>query len=758
MKQRQAAWVHILCCLSCINYNIQMKKALIYILCLLETIGNLSAKDRNKMPLYKDATVPVEKRIDDLISRMTLEEKIMQLNQYTLGQNNNINNIGEEVKNIPAEIGSLIYFDMNPQLRNDMQKKAIEKSRLGIPIIFGYDVIHGFRTVYPISLAQACSWNPDLVKQACAVAAQEARMSGVDWVFSPMIDVAHDPRWGRVAEGYGEDSYTNGVFAVASVQGYQGSDMSAKDKVAACLKHYVGYGASEGGRDYVYTEISAQTLWDTYLLPYEMGVKAGAATLMSSFNNISGIPGSANYYTMTEILKKRWGHKGFVVSDWGAVQQLIAQGLSPDKKDAALCAFNSGLEMDMMSHAYDHHMKELVEEGKVSTKQIDEAVRRILRLKFHLGLFENPYTQRIPENQRFFLPRSMEIASQLAEESMVLLKNENDILPITGKKNIAVIGPMAKNNKDLLGSWSGHGKSEDVEILYDGLKEEFSSKAEVRYAEGCKLDGEDKSNFDEALNLAQWADIVVLCLGEQKEWSGENASRSSIALPKIQEELVYEVKKSGKPIVLVLSNGRPLELNRLEPLSDAILEIWQPGINGARAMAGILSGRINPSGKLAITFPYSAGQIPIYYNRRKSGRRGSQGLYQDITSEPLYPFGYGLSYTDFHYGPLSPSVTKVKRGEKLSVRVSVTNIGHRDGLETVHWFISDPYCSITRPEKELKYFEKQMIKAGETKDFVFNIDLERDFGFVDTDGKRFLENGEYEIIVKNQKIRVELTD
>lgn len=735
-----------------------MEKVLICVLCLLEIACHLSAKDKNDTPLYKVATVPVEKRIDDLISRMTLEEKIMQLNQYTLGQNNNINNVGEEVENIPAEIGSLIYFDMNPQLRNDMQKKAVEKSRLGIPIIFGYDVIHGFRTVYPISLAQACSWNPDLVKQACAVAAQEARMSGVEWVFSPMIDVAHDPRWGRVAEGYGEDPYTNGVFATATVHGYQGSNLSDGNRVAACLKHYVGYGASEGGRDYVYTEISAQTLWDTYLLPYEMGVKAGAATVMSSFNNISGIPGSANYYTMTEVLKKRWGHEGFVVSDWGAIQQLMTQGLSPDKKDAALRAFNSGLEMDMMSHAYDHHMKELVEEGNISIMQIDEAVRRVLRLKFCLGLFENPYTRVVPEKQRFLLSHSMEIASQLAEESMVLLKNDNHILPIAGKKKIAVIGPMAKNNEDLLGSWCGHGKSKDVEMLYNGLKKEFSQNTELRYAEGCRLDGQDKSNFNEALNLAQWADVVVLCLGEKKGWSGENASRSSIALPQIQEELAYEVKKAGKPVILVLSSGRPLELNRLEPLCDAILEIWQPGIAGARAMAGILSGRINPSGKLAITFPYSTGQIPIYYNRRKSGRRGTQGLYQDITSEPLYSFGYGLSYTDFRYGLLKPSTTKVKRGEKLSVRVAVTNVGHRDGAETVHWFISDPYCSITRSEKELKYFEKQVIKVGETKEFVFDIDLERDFGFVNSDGKRFLENGEYEIIVKDQKIKIELTD
>ena len=733
------------------------KRVLVYGLCLLGTVCTLSAKDKKGGALYKNAKAPIEKRVDDLLSRMTLEEKVMQLNQYTLGRNNNVNNVGEEVKKVPAEIGSLIYFEANPELRNNMQKKAMEESRLGIPIIFGYDAIHGFRTVYPISLAQACSWNPDLVEQACAVSAQEARMSGVDWTFSPMIDVARDPRWGRVAEGYGEDPYANGVFGAASVRGYQGDNMSSENRGAACLKHYVGYGASEAGRDYVYTEISKQTLWDTYLLPYEMGVKAGAATLMSSFNDISGVPGSANPYTMTEILKNRWRHDGFIVSDWGAIEQLKNQGLAATKKEAAWHAFTAGLEMDMMSHAYDRHLKELVEEGKVSMAQVDEAVRRVLLLKFRLGLFERPYTPVTTEKERFLRPQSMDIAARLAAESMVLLKNENNVLPLTDKKKIAVIGPMAKNGWALLGSWRGHGKDTDVAMLYDGLAAEFAGKAELRYALGCNTQGENREGFAEALEAARWSDVVVLCLGEMMTWSGENASRSSIALPQMQEELAKELKKAGKPVVLVLVNGRPLELNRLEPVSDAILEIWQPGVNGALPMAGILSGRINPSGKLAMTFPYSTGQIPVYYNRRKSGR-GHQGFYKDITSDPLYPFGHGLSYTEFKYGTVTPSATKVKRGEKLSAEVTVTNIGARDGAETVHWFISDPYCSITRPVKELKHFEKQLIKAGETKTFRFDIDLERDFGFVNEDGKRFLETGEYNIHVLGQSVKIELID
>lgn len=719
-------------------------------------IVGLAACSNSGEVLYKDASAPVEKRVDDLLSRMTLHEKVMQLNQYTFGKNTNINNIGETVGNIPPEIGSLIYTGTDNAVRNAMQKKAVEETRLGIPILFGHDVIHGFRTVYPIPLAQGCSWNPDLVEEACAMAAKESRMSGVEWTFSPMIDVARDPRWGRVAEGYGEDPYANGVFGAAAVKGYQGDDMSAGDKVAACLKHYVGYGASEAGRDYVYSEISGHSLWNTYLPPYEMGVRAGAATLMSSFNDISGMPGTANHYTLTEILKEKWGHDGFVVSDWNAVMQLENQGLAADGKEAARLAFNAGVEMDMVDGYYEKHLEELVSEGKVKMSLIDESVRRILRIKFRLGLFENPYVPEYTESERFLLPESMETAARMAEESMVLLKN-NGILPLETQKKIAVVGPLAKNGADLLGSWCAYGRAEDVHQLYDGMVEEFSDKATVRFAEGCKTDGTDRSGFASALNLVRQSDVVVVCLGEKRGWSGENASRSSISLPEIQEELVKEMKKAGKPVVVVLVNGRPLELSRIEPLADAILEIWQPGVNGARPMAGILSGRINPSGKLCITFPYSNGQIPIYYNRHKRARGGDQGLYQDITSEPLYWFGHGLSYTSFEYGEAKASASAVKRGEKLSVEVPVTNTGSRDGMETVHWYVSDPYCTVaTRPVKELKYFEKQLIKAGETRIFRFDVDLERDFGFYDNEGNRFLEAGEYHILVGDKDIKVEL--
>lgn len=718
-------------------------------------ITDLSAVSPKNI-LYKEKDVPVEIRVNNLLRLMTLDEKIMQLNQYTLGRNNNANNVGEEVVNIPAEIGSLIYFDTDPKLRNAMQRRAMEESRLGIPVIFGYDAIHGFRTVYPISLAQACSWNPALVKKACAVSARESRMSGVDWTFSPMIDVARDPRWGRVAEGYGEDPYLNSIYCAASVKGYQGKNLSDSTSVAACLKHYVGYGASEAGRDYVYTEISPQTLWDTYLPPYEAGVKAGALTLMSSFNDISGVPGSSNRYTMTEILKNRWKHTGFIVSDWGAIEQLKNQGLAANKKDAAMYALNAGLEMDMMSHAYDRHLAELVKEGKVSQQTIDEAVRRVLRVKMLLGLFDNPYTPDVPD--RFLRPADLKVAADLAAESMVLLKNDSTLtLPLKDKKRIAVIGPLAKNGWDLLGNWLGHGKPEDVVTLWQGINDEFGNDSEIRYAEGCRRDGSDRSGFKEAFDAAKWADVVVLCLGENLKWSGENASRSSIALPSIQEELAAEIARAGKPVVLVLANGRPLELNRLEPLANAILEIWQPGIRGGEAMAGILSGRINPSGKLAITFPYSTGQIPIYYNRRKSGR-GHQGFYQDITSNPMYEFGHGLSYTTFEYGEPMADKRDFKRKDKIKVSVPVTNTGKVEGAETALWFISDPYCSITRPVKELKHFEKKTIKPGETAMMEFQIDPWRDLSFVNADGKRFLENGEYNVIINGKKLTLNLTD
>lgn len=734
-----------------------MKKQLKLILLLLPSVlmvsSNLCAKNEGKM-LYKDAKAPIEERIDDLLSRMTLKEKVMQLNQYTLGRNNIENNKGEEVKEIPAEIGSLIYFPTDPELRNRMQRHAMKDSRLGIPILFGYDAIHGFRTIFPIPLGQACSWNTELVEKACRVSAQECRMSGVDWTFSPMIDVSRDPRWGRVAEGYGEDPYANGVFAKASVKGYQGANLANGMSVAACLKHYVGYGASEAGRDYVYTEISRQTLWDTYLPPYKMGVDAGAATIMSSFNDISGVPGSANHYTLTEVLRNKWNYKGMVVSDWGAIMQLQSQGLAKDLKDAGMYAMNAGLDMDMMSHSYDAYLEALVNEGKVSLASVDEAVRRVLRVKFQLGLFENPYTPTSKSSERFLKSESMQIASQMASESMVLLKN-NGILPLKGVGKIAVMGPMADNAHDMLGCWWGHGENKDVVKLLTGINQEFGKSAEVRYISGCDFDGDDQSDFSQAKELAKWADVVILCMGEKGSWSGENNSHAKIELPEIQQQLIEIVHKAGGKIVLALASGRPVILGSAVQASDAILEIWHPGILGGEALAGILSGRYNPSGKLAMTFPYSQGQIPIYYNRRNSARR-HQGFYKDMTSEPLYPFGYGLSYTHFTYGvPVADKLT-VSKDDHFSITIPVTNDGGMNGKEAVLWYVSVPYSSITRPCKELKFFEKKMIRKGETVNYVFDVDVERDLGYVDDQGHRFVEAGEVSILVGGQKLKIHI--
>lgn len=721
-------------------------------LVLISFIGCTQKKE--ELPVYKQPTATVEERVTDLLARMSVEEKILQLNQYILGINTNINNIGEEVADYPAELGSVIYFAADNALRNELQRKAMENSRLGIPVLFGFDVIHGFRTIFPIPLGQACSWNPELVKQVCQVAAQESRMSGVDWTFSPMIDVARDGRWGRIAEGYGEDPFTNGVFAVASVQGYQGDDLAGPVNVAACLKHFVGYGVSEGGRDYTATDISRQTLWDTYLPPYEAGIKAGAATVMSAFNDISGVPATCNRYILTEILKEHWGHDGFVVSDWNAVQQLVSQGVAADRKEAALRALASGLDMNMKDDCYREHLPVLLEEGKITMKQIDESVARILRLKFRLGLFEQPYTPDYKEEERVLLPGSRELAAQAAAESMVLLKNESDLLPLAKNSKIAVVGPLAKDSIHLLGSWKAHGQASDVETLYEGMEKEFGNKA-LLYAYGCDFEGDNTSGFVEAVRVARQADVVVVCIGEKREWSGENASRSTLALPAIQERLVKELQQTGKPLVLVLSGGRPLELCRLEPMACSMLAIWQPGIAGGTPLAGILSGRINPSGKLAVTFPLTTGQIPVYYNARQSSRP-DQGQYQDISTRPLYEFGHGLSYTRFEYGELKISAPSFRRGEKLVAEIPVTNAGRYEGMETVHWFISDPYCSITRPVKELKHFEKRLLKPGETTVFRFEIDPQRDLGFVNDTGERFLEEGDYYIIVKDKKVKVEL--
>lgn len=706
---------------------------------------------KNATPLYKDASAPVEKRVEDLLSRMTLEEKTMQLNQYTLGRNTVDNNLREMVGAVPAEAGSVIYFSDDANLRNMMQKRCMEETRLGIPMLFGHDVIHGYRTMAPVPLAQAASWNPSLVEAVSHDAGKEAFYCGVDWTFSPMVDIARDPRWGRVMEGYGEDPYLTSMFCQAAVRGYQGEDLSAEGRIAACLKHFVGYGASEAGRDYVYTEISDQSLWDTYLPSFYAGVETGAASVMSAFNNISGVPASANKYTMTDVLKRRWNWDGMVVSDWDAIIQLTNQGAAKDGYEAAEKAINAGIDMDMMDNLYRTHLAKLIEDGRVSLETVDECVRRVLRMKFRLGLFERPYTEVRPENEIYLQPDALANAERLAQESMVLLKNDNSLLPLKNVSKIALIGPLADTQGELIGNWVARGRDSEVISILSGMKEEFGS-AEITSVSGCRIEETDEASVASAVEAAKSADVVVLCLGEKTKWSGENCSRSSIALPQVQEDLLRCVKAVGKPVVVLIASGRPVDLSRIAPMSDALVEIWMPGTTAGKAVAGILSGRYNPSGRLPMTFPYTTGQIPIYYNRRNPARRGTQGWYKDIQIEPMYEFGYGLSYSTFEYSPVTLSSDSVAKDGKVTASVTVRNTSDVDGMETVQWYICDPVCSITRPVKELKHFEKVLLKAGESKTFTFEIEPYRDLSFVDRTGKRFLDSGEYHIIVKDSKV------
>lgn len=706
---------------------------------------------QSKENVYKDASAPIEKRVADLLSRMNLEEKILQLNQSAY-MNDNPNNQEEIKTQFEPRYGSVIYFSESPKARNMMQKKAMKETRLGIPIIFGYDVIHGYRTVYPISLAQACSWNPQRVEQLCAIAAAETKSAGIDWTFSPMIDVSRDPRWGRVSEGYGEDPLVNGIFGAASVKGYQGDQIPYK--IAACLKHYVAYGESEGGRDYAYTDVSDQALWENYLPPYKTGIEAGALTVMSAFNDISGIPASANHYMLTEILRDKWGFQGFVVSDWYSVAQLKAQGYAADDSDATEKALEAGVDMDMVDFLYQNNLDTLVKQGKVDMAVIDKAVERILRVKFQLGLFDQPYVEEMPDSSRFLLPEYREQARLLAEETMVLLENKGNLLPLQQKyKKVAVIGPIAKDKGALLGSWNGKGHAEDVVDIYQGLSDIFPAGTVFSYAKGCDIEKELPGGFNEALRVAKDADVVILCLGESAGMSGENASRSTISLPAPQEALIEVVAQSKKPMVTLVAAGRPVGLTKIAPLSDALLAIWQPGVEGGHAVANILSGRVNPSARLAVTFPRTEGQIPVYHSMRNRARP-YQGMYQDISTEPMYPFGYGLSYADFAYSNLTVSAPEVKGQTPFTVQVEVKNTSGTTGRETVMLYMRDKVASISQPYKKFIGFQQIELQPNESKIIEFTIKPDPVLAFTNSRGDLILEEGEFDFMVKNLSTQV----
>ena len=699
--------------------------------------------------VYKDPSAPVEKRVEDLLSKMTLEEKIYQVTQWTYGKNMNANNVETSMKEVSSMIGSLLYRSTSPEYYNMIQHKAVEESRLGIPILCGFDAIHGYKTIFPIPLAQSCSWNPDMVARSCAVAAEECRLSGVHWTFSPVLDVARDSRWGRVSEGYGEDPYLTSEMGVAAVRGYQGEDLSDTTSIAACLKHFVGYSWSQGGRDYQYTEISDQTLWDTALPPFEAAVKAGAATVMSAFNDISGVPASANSYTMNDVLRGKWGFDGLVVSDWGAVVQLMSQGAAADTTEACMKAITAGLDMDMVDDVYLTSLDSLITSGQLDESVLDEAVRRILRVKFRLGLFEKPYIAELPESERFLLEDSRKLARAFAAETFVLLKNEGDILPLSSDRmTVALLGPMADNREDLMGSWNGQGDAGDVVTIREGLE---ASGMSVKYFGGCPFDGDDRSGFMRAKAIAAGSDVVVVCLGEKKGWSGENASRAGISLPRIQLDFLSTVASSGKPVVVLVSSGRPVEMEEIARHADALVEIWQPGTEGGNAVADVLTGLVNPSGKLTMTFPLCSEQQPSFYNQRQSARP-FMGHYQDISKKPVYEFGYGLSYSDFEYGELRIDHESVATDGRLTAEIDVTNVSDTDGQETVLWFIQDPVASVTRPVKELRHFEKRLIRAGQTETFRFEIEPQKHLSYYDGDGVRHLEAGDFRLMAGPRKV------
>lgn len=699
--------------------------------------------------VYKDPSAPVEKRVEDLLSKMTLEEKIYQVTQWTYGKNMNANNVETSMKEVSPMIGSLLYRSTSPEYYNMIQHKAVEESRLGIPILCGFDAIHGYKTIFPIPLAQSCSWNPDMVARSCAVAAEECRLSGVHWTFSPVLDVARDSRWGRVSEGYGEDPYLTSEMGVAAVRGYQGEDLSDTTSIAACLKHFVGYSWSQGGRDYQYTEISDQTLWDTALPPFEAAVKAGAATVMSAFNDISGVPASANSYTMNDVLRGKWGFDGLVVSDWGAVVQLMSQGAAADTTEACMKAITAGLDMDMVDDVYLTSLDSLITSGQLDESVLDEAVRRILRVKFRLGLFEKPYIAELPESERFLLEDSRKLARAFAAETFVLLKNEGDILPLSSdRRTVALLGPMADNREDLMGSWNGQGDAGDVVTIREGLE---ASGMRVKYFGGCPFDGDDRSGFTRAKAIAAGSDVVVVCLGEKKGWSGENASRAGISLPRIQLDFLRTVASSGKPVVVLVSSGRPVEMEEIARHADALVEIWQPGTEGGNAVADVFSGLVNPSGKLTMTFPLCSEQQPSFYNQRPSARP-FMGHYQDISKKPVYEFGYGLSYSDFEYGELRIDHESVATDGRLTAEIDVTNVSDTDGQETVLWFIQDPVASVTRPVKELRHFEKRLIRAGQTETFRFEIEPQKHLSYYDGDGVRHLEAGDFRLMAGPRKV------
>ncbi|NMH28648.1 glycoside hydrolase family 3 N-terminal domain-containing protein [Flavobacterium silvaticum] len=702
----------------------------------------------------------IDQKVNELLAKMTLDEKIGQLNQYT-GDNTltgplTINpNKEEEIK--AGKIGSMLNI-LGSEYTRKYQELAMQ-SRLKIPLLFGLDVIHGYKTTFPIPLAEAASWDLAAIELSARVSARESAASGIHWTFAPMVDISRDPRWGRVMEGAGEDTYLGSKIAYARVKGFQGNKLGDLTSVMACAKHFLAYGAAIGGRDYNSVDMSERMLWETYLPPFKAAIDAGAATFMNSFNDLNGVPATGNKHIQRDILKGKWNFSGFVVSDWGSIGEMVNHGFSKDKKEAAYSAITAGSDMDMESNSYLYNLSQLVKEGRVSEALIDDAVKRILHKKFELGLFDDPYRYCDAKRQQKELnnPENTKAAREVAAKSIVLLKNDKKVLPLSkDTKTIAFIGPMVKPKRANHGFWAVDLKDVDSTYIvsqWEGLQNKVGKNTKLLYAKGCGISDMSKAGFDEAITVANQADVVILSVGEAPNMSGEAKSRSSINLPGVQEDLIKELQKTGKPIVILINSGRPLVFNWTADNMPTIVYTWWLGSEAGNAIADVLFGDYNPSGKLPMTFPRTEGQIPLYYNHTSTGRPAKNeddkiyvSAYIDLQNSPKFPFGYGLSYTTFGYSDLKLSKQVIRKNETLQLSLTVTNTGKVAGEEVVQLYIKDRFASIVRPVKELKDFQKIKLEAGESKTVTFTIDNDK-LSFYHENLDFASEAGEFDVMI-----------
>jgi len=736
-----------------------MKRIIAAVVCLIGfSFAGFAQKSSPRVPRkpVKNTLTDAEKEtrfVRDLMKKMTLTEKIGQLSQYVGGELLTGPKSGAVSDSlfVRGMVGSILNVGGVDNLRK-LQQKNMESSRLKIPILFAFDVIHGYKTIFPTPLAESCSWDLALMYETAKAAAIEASASGIHWTFAPMVDVARDPRWGRIVEGAGEDTYLGCKIAEARVRGFQWN-LGKPNALFACAKHFVAYGAPQAGRDYAPVDLSLSALAEVYLPPFKACIDAGVHTFMSAFNSINGVPATSNRWLLTDLLRKEWKFKGFVVSDWNAVQELKAHGVAETDEDATMAAFNAGVDMNMTDGLYNRCLEKLVRENRIDMNEIDASVERILRAKYALGLFEDPY--RFLDNQResreVRSASAMALARKAAASSMVLLKNANALLPLSKQtKRIALVGPLANNRAEVMGSWKAQGEDKDVVTVLEGIKNKLGSGTEVNYVQGCDFLDPSTSEFSAALEAAKQSDVVIAVVGEKALMSGESRSRAVLRLPGKQEALLDTLRKAGKPLVVVLMNGRPLCLESVDKQADAMLEAWFPGTQCGNAVADVLFGDIVPAAKLTASFPLTEGQIPNNYNYKRSGRPGdmpysSTVRHIDVPNRNLYPFGYGLSYTTFSYGKMQCPTAFDDKGF-LPVSVDVTNTGNYDGEEIVQLYVADKVASMVRPIKELKGFQKVFIPKGQTKRVEFKLNV-KDLGFWNSLMQYVVEPGTFEIMV-----------